>query len=429
MKKFIKYSLMSLVLLLSFSFMLVGCGPDEDDTTLYNLQIKVSGYEDEITINAAYLKDGDAEESTMEDCSVTLNSDTNPSNIAVVGSYLYQTRIDLTVPSIPGYKFVGWYDEDSFLGGLGGQTYTWNMFQKHGCIEARFEKWTYGVTYTILNDENIVPYTNAPTEYNIDKGTVSLSRPDAEKIPAHTEFLYWYRYNDNSEEVRVDTLPTDYFNEQLNLFAKLSVDQATITFIYDPNKLDVSIKGNLLTIDGSAASDETMTPITLANELKANYTVEHGSHVDSSSLYISRTVKGDNNFLYWLVNGDKKYIYQEDDWVLHIPKITGDITIEAVFEDKYYSVEVIVEDNSTSGGGVRSSDADNDCGTITVSGFDMGYTILEGTEISLTAAAKSGYKFDGWYYYDGEELYSTVATIEITVEQSWSLLAKFSSSN
>ncbi len=92
-------------------------------------------------------------------------------------------------------------------------------------------------------------------------------------------------------------------------------------------------------------------------------------------------------------------------WDVEFDNITGDLDVNALFEDVLYTVKVQVA------AGAGDS-------TAVIDGFDGDAKVVNGRELTLIAEAATGYIFDGWYNVTGgySELLSKETTATYTVD-------------
>ncbi len=329
--------LLLLVLATAFAFSSCDEGQEEDDTTLYKLNIKVTGYDAPVTVTGAAFPEDEEGELVETPFSVSVNG-----NAAYVGEYLYQTRIDLSAPKIEGYKFMGWYDENGQLCGLPSDFDYWNMTQRDCVVEARYQKWTYNVSFRFLEDDENNP--NTVTKYcPIDDAGVTLLPATTTNAHKHFErWEYWTAKEVNGENVTewvpLTTLPKDFTEDCIDVQAVFVYDTYNITFAFeeevDPettNVLDyatacesITLKGNLTTINGEPVLCEFGSEpvgVTPDDEIRTTY----GSWIDMFFV-----PKEGYRFFYCKLNGERFDYSMPEDGKTHIAFDGGDITEDTV---------------------------------------------------------------------------------------------------
>ena len=247
--------LISFVVIALFCLVLVGCGSDskDDDTTIYHNTFAFEGVSNEIISSNDYhieailwVEDSEGELVAQDKVLDSVDA-------------LYQSRVDVKAPFIPGYKFMGWYDDnDTLLGGLGdtnikdGYDFWWNSYQKNGILYAKYQLWSYTVVVGMFEksgqNAGLNNFNNG-YKYDVTKGEVTLA-PGA-TTNGHETFKEWYYVDPTTgKQVVTDKLPTDYFENELVLFARFETEKFMITAEYDQSKGSVEMVDALFT-DGS----------------------------------------------------------------------------------------------------------------------------------------------------------------------------------
>ena len=101
------------ILLVLSTVLLAGCdmfiGGEEEDTTIYHTVLAIEGVPEEVVNANNYKIEAVTYQDTESDELIP-----NPTTYNEVDA-TYQSRVDLKAPFIPGYKFVGWYDDNNQL--------------------------------------------------------------------------------------------------------------------------------------------------------------------------------------------------------------------------------------------------------------------------------------------------------------------------
>ncbi|MBO6134898.1 MAG: InlB B-repeat-containing protein [Lachnospiraceae bacterium] len=130
--------------------------------------------------------------------------------------------ISPTNPSSNGYRFVGWYANDTLTTAYNFET----SITADSTIYAKWELINYTITYNKNNGEFIDGYTE-PTNYNITNTTTITLPTDANITRSHYTFAGWYKRSDYSGTT-ITSL--DGLSENLTLYAKWTLDTSSGTY-------------------------------------------------------------------------------------------------------------------------------------------------------------------------------------------------------
>lgn len=163
-----------------------GGGDEEVDPTLYELKITTNLEEAKDKIKAEFVGERDEEEIEELKKAGAAQEDIDKAGTCVDGTYYFfdQDPINLYEPFIPGYEFLGWFEDGKFLGYLdtdydGTPNYIWNMENKNTTLEARFKLMKFEILYMDEGTTQVDPKGN-PKTWSILDGEVELKHEDKE---------------------------------------------------------------------------------------------------------------------------------------------------------------------------------------------------------------------------------------------------------
>ena len=281
----------------------------------------------------------------------------------VSGSGVYKENASITVTATinNGYKFMGWYKDNTLVSK--DTNYTFNMPKENIILEAKYEIITYNLEALIDSNSLNLGTVSGTNGYNLG------DEAEFKAIPNNGySFKGWYNENDEL----VSNLATYKFNVSgdLKLYAKFEI-----------NKYKLSLKSNL-----------------------SNVTLVGNGDYDYLCSVTVKAIKLDGyNFLGWYKDNslvDSNLIYS-----FNMPY--NDLELEAKYEIITYNLEALIDSNSLNLG--------------TVSGTN-GYNL--GDEAEFKAIPNNGYSFKGWYN-ENDELVSNLATYKFNVSGDLKLYAKF----
>ncbi len=354
---------------------------------------------------------------------VTKNID-GAGTVTGAGTYDYGTDVTLVATTESGYRFIGWYQEDTLVSS--NETYTFKVYGDVSWVA------TWARTYSVAVTENIATAGDVTGAGTYDDGAqVTLTATPN----IGYAFLGWY-----DGETLLST------NE-------------SYTFVVDA---DVAFEAKWAEIYSVAVTK---------NVDAAGSVTGAGDHADGSQVTLTATTNSGYLFLGWydgetLLSSDATYTFVVD----------GNVTVEAKWA---ISRSVIVTKNIATAGSVTGVGDKPHGSAVTLTAMtNSGYTFLGwyngetelstdatytfvvdadvalearwsgdctvvvtkniatagsvtgagsvayGTDVTLTATSNDGYTFSGWY--DGATLLSSDATYtfkakgDVTVEAKWS---------
>ncbi len=292
---------------------------------------------------------------------VTVNVDGNGIVLGANEQYEEGTNVTLYAVADAGHKFVGWYQGATFV-----------TSEKQLVIS----NLTANVTYVAKFEEapEIQTFNIIATSEDDNKGTVTGGR----------------EYNAGDSVTLTATAKTGYvFDGWYVGDDKVEGAGATYTFTATANATYV-------------AKFKAQYTVTVSSEATAKGTVTGGGeYVEGTSVTLTATPNSGYVFDGWYVGDDKV----EDAGTTYTFTATANATYVAKFKAQYTV-------------GVSSEDTNK--GTVTGNG-----TYVEGTSVTLTAEAKTGYRFLGWYKDGASTAISTSATYTVTAEANANYEAKF----
>ncbi len=254
------------------------------------------------------------------------------------GEYPYNSYVDVSAYAKQGYKFIGWYFQDTLLSNT--NEYKYMMWSEDVTLEVRFEidsfllnihsnNENYGLVLlkSNINNEYLSEYQDY-REYRSQVTIAAYSKTDV-------RFLGWY--------------------DQEN---KLIETNAVYNFVMPNHDYTLEAKWNYFTIDYvlNGGTNNLSNP--------TSYTI------DSGRIILNEPTRTSYDFTGWSYNG-KKVTEVDPVWI-------ENITLVANWRAHTYSITY-----ELNGGTNNSSNPSS-------------YTI-ENSTINLKDATRYGYNFDGWY--------------------------------
>lgn len=351
MKKILFTIVLTLCLLVSCMFVLTACdnpfAKDEDkaDATLYKLTLFTSSNVtvDQAELKATYgygepsatVKEGvrDADEiAELKDAGAT-DADIAKAGVRQSdGSYYFfeADPIYLEAPQIDGYKLTGFFYKGTntlainpILQRIDGGMYLprWNMDAKNVELEARYEKWSYTVSFDNPEDDEANPNTLNSYCY-IDDGIVTLSPFTTTNKHKHFIGFEYQDYSTGNWIPLADSkLPIDFYDEYMRIRAVFETDMLSVSFAFelyiDPettqtgltfdNVCDgINVRGNIATVDGEpivlTSSTDKGKAVTATSEIKMQY---------GSWLEIFPSIKDSYELWKYRINDEDAQIYYD----------------------------------------------------------------------------------------------------------------------
>ena len=219
------------------------------------------------------------------------------------GEYPYNTYVDVSVTPNQGYKFVGWYYQNTLLSNE--ENYKYMMWDKDVTLEARFEK----------DDFNLRIYTN-----NEDYGLVLLKSNSVidDYLPEYTSLEEYTSEVTIAAYSKTDVRFLGWYDENNNLVTT----NAVYTFVMPNHDYALEAKWNYFTINYNL-NGGTNNP-----DNPDYYTI-------NSTVYLQNPTKVGYEFIGWEYNG--KIIDTID------VNLMKDIALEAVWSS--YEYEIKEDDN------------------------------------------------------------------------------------
>ena len=336
--------------------------PEKEDYTFlgwYYQEEKWSFVEDvvtcDMTLTAKWERD-------LQTYTVTLNK-----NIAVAGvvegngNYVEGTEVTLRAQTNEGYTFLGWHDGTTFV-----STDATYAFTPAGnvALEARWEKKTYTVTL-LTSPESVGTVIGGGTKEHGDNVSISATTTDSDYV-----FVGWF----------------DEAGEEWSKEATYTLENVTADITLTA-KWEKSLDTYLVTLAQNLAEGGTVTG--------------GGNYTEGTQATLQAQTNEGYTFLGWhdgtkFVSADAIYTFTP----------TGDVTIEARWEKKTYTVTLIASPTTA--------------GTVTEGG-----TWQHGESGTITATTTdNAYAFKGWY--NGDELLTEDlsynlqnVTMDITLTAKW----------
>lgn len=321
MKKILFTIVLTLCLLVSCMFVLTACDnpfakdADKADATLYKLTLSTSS---NVTVNqsdlkatygygepSATVKEGvrDADEiAALKDAGAT-DADIAKAGVRQSdGSYYFfdADPIYLEAPQIDGYKLTGFFYKGTntlvinpILQSIDGGMYLprYNMDNKNVELEARYEKWTYTVSFDTPAADEANP--NTLSRYCFIKDGIVTLEPFT-TTNTHKHFT-GFEYQDSTGNwiPLVDSkLPSNYYEESMRIHAVFETDMFSISFaferyidagniqtglLFDNVCTSVSVKGNRTTVDGNLVISDSPQDKGKAVSGTSEIKIEYGS--------------------------------------------------------------------------------------------------------------------------------------------------------
>ncbi|MCQ2409119.1 MAG: hypothetical protein MJ068_01085 [Clostridia bacterium] len=365
MKKILFTIVLTLCLLVSCMFVLTACdnpfAKDEDkaDATLYKLTLSTSSNVtvDQAELKATYgygepsatVKEGvrDSDEiAELKDAGAT-NADIAKAGVRQSdGSYYFfeADPIYLEAPQIDGYKLTGFFYKGTntlainpILQRIDGGMYLprWNMDAKNVELEARYEKWTYTVSFDNPEDDEANPNTLNSYCY-IDDGIVTLSPFTTTNTHKHFKGFEYQDSLGNWIPIVNSKLPSDYYEDYMRIHAVFETDMLSISFAFElyidsettqtafDNVCDgINVRGNIATVDGEpivlTSSTDKGKAVTATSEIKMQY---------GSWLEIFPSIKDSYELWKYRINDEDAHTYYDSDGYFNLYE--GDIDEDSV---------------------------------------------------------------------------------------------------
>lgn len=293
-------------------------------------------------------------------------SGTTGGTISGGGTFNHGTSVTAKATPATGYSFAGWYEGDSKVSDSASYTFTATGARS---LTARFQRQWFTVTFTAGTGGSVSP-TSARVQYGGEASSTATASTG-------------YTFSGWSDGTKTAKLTVTNVTANETYAASFGINTYVITY----------------------AKGTGIASVTPASE-----TVEHGSNAKGSTAAL---VTG-YNFDGWY-NGDTRVSTA----LTYGPtNVTGNMTLTAKGVLKTFAITGTAQYRDTDSTGSFTSGTNG--GTVTGSG-----TYNYGSKATLTAAAKAGYTFQGWYDAGGTQI-STSATYEIaSVTAAVTVYARF----
>lgn len=293
-------------------------------------------------------------------------SGTTGGTVSGGGTFNHGTSVTAKATPATGYSFAGWYEGDSKVSDSASYTFTATGARS---LTARFQRQWFTVTFTAGTGGSVSP-TSARVQYGGEASSTATASTG-------------YTFSGWSDGTKTAKLTVTNVTANETYAASFGINTYVITY----------------------AKGTGIASVTPASE-----TVEHGSNAKGSTAAL---VTG-YNFDGWY-NGDTRVSTA----LTYGPaNVTGNMTLTAKGVLKTFAITGTAQYRDTDSTGSFTSGTNG--GTVTGSG-----TYNYGSKATLTAAAKAGYTFQGWYDAGGAQI-STSATYEIaSVTAAVTVYARF----
>ena len=320
--------------------------------------------------------------------SVYNGANTEENSLLGTHSFVYKQYITLGIELAEGYKLISITDEnnENYFSGHSIQ------ILKDTVLTITLEQIKFTVSVSISVDDKTYNLQNDCIEGAGEYVYGSEVRV-AINYPEMFDFAYWEVEGNTIENAVIDNVNAVFtcprILQHITLKAHLKVKTVSLTF--DVRGLNTD--GDWYKVNGST--------------IKSKYTIkkQYRTQIDVELISLSNV---SSTFSYWEVNGVP---VSQESYYSFIAE-SEDLNITAVYVPTNYSVSTYVVRWNTDS---NIYDSLEDAGTISGLSANM---VEYGKTITLTATAKDGYKFVGWYVWDYTSTNSRGAkiTAEATLE-------------
>ena len=293
-------------------------------------------------------------------------SGTTGGTVSGGGTFNHGTSVTAKATPATGYSFAGWYEGTSKVSDSASYTFTATGARS---LTARFQRQWFTVTFTAGTGGSVSP-TTARVQYGGEASSTATASTG-------------YTFSGWSNGTKTAKLTVTNVTANATYAASFGINTYVITY----------------------AKGTGIASVTPASE-----TVEHGSNAKGSTAALTTGY----NFDGWY-NGDTRVSTA----LTYGPtNVTGNMTLTAKGVLKTFAITGTAQYRDTDSTGSFTSGTNG--GTVTGSG-----TYNYGSKATLTAAAKAGYTFQGWYDAGGTQI-STSATYEVaSVTAAVTVYARF----
>jgi uncharacterized repeat protein (TIGR02543 family) len=268
---------------------------------------------------------------------------TTGGTVTASADYNHGSTVSLVASPATGYSFEGWYEGTTLV--YSGTTYSFTATQARTLV-GRFQRRWFTITFTAGTGGKV-----APTSARVQWGGSASSTATANT---------GYTFSGWSDGTKTATISKTNIQADASYAASFGIDTYVVTYVADT---------------GIASVDPT------------SQSVEHGSNASGSTA----TVSTGYDFSGWYEGSTRIFTTLATG---SFGPITGNRTLTAKATIKTFAITAIAQFKNTDGG--TSYTEGTDGGTVTGGG-----TYNYGSTATLTASAKTGYTFVGWYSSSG----------------------------
>ena len=280
---------------------------------------------------------------------------TTGGTVTASADYNHGSTVSLVASPATGYSFAGWYEGTTLV--YLGTTYSFTATQARTLV-GRFQRRWFTITFTAGTGGKV-----SPTSARVQWGGSASSTATAN---TGNVFSGW------SDGTKTATISKTNIQADASYAASFGIDTYVVTYVADT---------------GIASVNPT------------SQSVEHGSNASGSTA----TVATGYDFSGWYEGSTRVFTTLATG---SFGPITGDRTLTAKATIKTFSVTGNPQFKNTDGGTSYTDGTDG--GTVSGSG-----TYNYGSTATLTASAKTGYTFAGWFDGSGTKV-SSSASLQIT---------------
>ena len=280
---------------------------------------------------------------------------TTGGTVTASADYNHGSTVSLVASPATGYSFAGWYEGTTLV--YSGTTYSFTATQARTLV-GRFQRRWFTITFTAGTGGKV-----SPTSARVQWGGSASSTATANT---------GYTFSGWSDGTKTATISKTNIQADASYAASFGINTYVVTYVADT---------------GIASVNPT------------SQSVEHGSNASGSTA----TVATGYNFSGWYEGSTRVFTTLATG---SFGPITGNRTLTAKATIKTFSVTGNPQFKNTDGGTSYTDGTDG--GTVSGSG-----TYNYGSTATLTAAAKTGYTFAGWFDGDGTKV-SSSASLQIT---------------
>lgn len=292
---------------------------------------------------------------------------TTGGTVTASADYNHGSTVSLVASPATGYSFAGWYDGTTLV--YSGTTYSFTATQARTLV-GRFQRRWFTITFTAGTGGKV-----SPTSARVQWGGSASSTATANT---------GYTFSGWSDGTKTATISKTNIQADASYAASFGINTYVVTYVADT---------------GIASVNPT------------SQSVEHGSNASGSTA----TVATGYNFSGWYEGSTRVFTTLATG---SFGPITGNRTLTAKATIKTFSVTGNPQFKNTDGGTSYTDGTDG--GTVSGSG-----TYNYGSTATLTASAKTGYTFAGWFDSDGTKVSSSASLQIANITASVTRYARF----